>query len=132
MFDTNVSVSALLFVDSVPRQALNRVLNQGTLLISDELAEELRDVLRRPRFNRYISHRQRNEFLKLLVRRYELVEITESVRACRDPKDDKLLELAVNGNGDYIVTGDDDLLALDPFRGIRVIRPAEFLRITGL
>ena len=86
----------------------------------------------RPRFNRYISYVQRNEFLKLLLRRSELVEITESVRACRDPKDDKILELAINGNADYVITGDEDLLALNPFQGIPIIRPAEFLSLAEL
>lgn len=101
-------------------------------MISEELAIELIDVLCRPRFNGYVSREEREEFLNALLNQSELVEITELVRVCRDPSDDKLLELAVNGNADYIVTGDDDLLALDSFRGIRVIRPAEFLRVAGL
>jgi predicted nucleic acid-binding protein len=58
----------------------------------------------------------------------ELVEITERIVACRDPKDDKFLELAVNGRADAIVTGDDDLLVLNPFRGIPIITPAAFVQ----
>jgi putative PIN family toxin of toxin-antitoxin system len=54
----------------------------------------------------------------------ELVPITERIAACRDPKDDKFLELAVNGHADLIVSGDADLLALNPFRGIPIITPA--------
>ena len=65
------------------------------------------------------------------MRQAESVEVTERVRACRDPKDDKILELAVNGNADYIVTGDDDLLAMNPFRDIEIVRPAEFLTVVG-
>ena len=57
----------------------------------------------------------------------ELVAITEQIVACRDPTDDKFLELAINGHADLIVSGDADLLALDPFRGIAIITPAAFV-----
>ena len=54
--------------------------------------------------------------------------IIEAVSGCRDPDDDKFLELAVNGRADVIVSGDEDLLALDTFRGIPIITPAAFGR----
>jgi predicted nucleic acid-binding protein len=57
----------------------------------------------------------------------ELVTITARIAACRDPTDDKFLELAVNGHADLIVSGDADLLALNPFRGIPIVTPATFL-----
>lgn len=57
----------------------------------------------------------------------EMVEIRETIVVCRDPKDDKLLELAVSGNADFLVTGDKDLLVLNPFRGVEIITPREFL-----
>lgn len=89
----------------------------------------IKDVLSRPRFDRCADRENREEFLQDLVRQAESVEVTERVRACRDPKDDKILELAVNGRANYIVTSDDDLLDLNPFRGIAIVRPAEFLTI---
>ncbi len=55
------------------------------------------------------------------------MEIQETVRVCRDPKDDKFLELAVNGRADCIVSGDDDLLVPNPFRGVDVLTPSDFL-----
>ena len=58
----------------------------------------------------------------------ELVSITERIITCRDPKDDKFLELAVNGHADLIVSGDADLLTLDPFRGIPIVTPAAFVQ----
>ena len=67
-------------------------------------------------------------FLAALLDASEVVEVIDSVRACRDPKDDRILELAVNGNADCIVTGDGDLLVLNPFRGVAVMMPADFLR----
>ena len=60
-----------------------------------------------------------------------LFNASESVEVCRDPKDDHILELAINGNALFIVTGDYDLLALDPFRGVRIVTPVEFLRSGG-
>ena len=58
----------------------------------------------------------------------ELVPIAERIAVCRDPTDDKFLELAVNGRADLIVTGDNDLLALNPFRDIPIITPAVFVQ----
>ena len=127
VFDTNSVVSATLFADSVPARALMLALRLGTVLMSQDLAGELADVLARPRFVRYSSLDERETFLDNLMHQTEWVAITERVQACRDPKDDKILELAVNGGADYIVTGDDDLLVMNPFRGISIMRPAEFL-----
>lgn len=99
--------------------------------MSQALSEELDEVINRQRFERYVTRQERAAFLRNLLRMASSVRITETVQACRDPKDDKILELAVNGRADYIVTGDDDLLVMDPFRGITIIRPAEFLAFVG-
>ena len=131
VFDTNAIVSALLFNDSVPGLALIKALDTGAILVSATLAQELQDVLNRPRFDRYVTREERDEFLMAFMREAELVEITETVAACRDPKDDQILELAVSGNADCIVTGDDDLLTMNPFRGIAIIAPIDFLRVSG-
>ena len=132
VFDTNAIVSALLFNDSPPGRALIHALDTGTILVYAALAQELQDVLNRPRFDRYVTREERDEFLMAFMREAELVEITETVEASRDPKDDQILELAVSGNADCIVTGDDDLLTLNPFRGVAIITPADFLRVSGL
>jgi predicted nucleic acid-binding protein len=72
------------------------------------------------------------EFLSGLVQLAEIVDVQDSITACRDPKDDKFLELAVSGQADVIVTGDADLLTLHPFQGIEVLSPAAFvLRHSG-
>ena len=131
VFDTNVIISALLFSTSVPGRAFHRSLDAGTMLISQPLVEELNDVLGREKFNRYVTHEERERFLAALIRESELVEITETVEVCRDPQDDRILELALNGTASLIVTGDQDLLALNPFRGIPIITPAKLLEILG-
>jgi len=110
---------------------LTIALRLGTVLMSRALNDELDNVLRRPRFDRYVAPGRREKFLRCLRLGVEPVEITVPVRACRDPKDDNILELAVNGEADYIVTGDDDLLVMNPFRGIEIIRPVEFLAIAS-
>lgn len=97
VFDTNVIISALLFENSKPAQALRYALENGEVLLSLALMEELNEVLGRERFSRYVTSEEREEFLEALVERGCLVEIVENVQECRDPKDDKVLELALNG-----------------------------------
>lgn len=126
VFDTNVIISAMLFKNETPGVALARAYNTGEILVSIPLMRELHDVVSRPKFDRYVTGSERMRFLGLLLRDAQLVEIIESIRVCRDPKDDQVLELAVGGRADWIITGDADLLVLDPFRGIRIIAPADF------
>ncbi|MCS7309617.1 MAG: putative toxin-antitoxin system toxin component, PIN family [Armatimonadetes bacterium] len=127
VFDTNVMVSALLLRQSVARQALDKALQQGRLLLSRETVEELSSVLRRSEFERYVTEDERLEFITALVREGVWVEISERVELCRDQKDNKFLELAVSGRASCIVSGDEDLLALHPFRGIPILSPRQFL-----
>ncbi|ABU60401.1 MULTISPECIES: putative toxin-antitoxin system toxin component, PIN family [Roseiflexus] len=127
VFDTNVVISALLLRHSVARQAFDRATRTGKLLVSGMTIEELNAVLRRKGFERYVTEEERMEFLSAFVGDGVLVEIVERVVACRDPKDDKFLELAINGKATCIVSGDEDLLILHPFRGIAIVTPRQFL-----
>ena len=127
VIDTNVVVSALLTKKSVARDALDKARGLGEILLSLKVIEELVDVLGRPAFNRYIDEEDRIGFLNLLVKESTLVEITEKIKECRDPQDDKFLELAVSGKADFIISGDGDLQALNPFRKIKIISPRAFL-----
>ena len=127
VLDTNVAVSAALLPRSTPRRAFDLVLEYSTFLMSVATLAELNEVLRRPRFDRYLSEEERLAFLAAVVRESELVEVTAVVSVCRDPKDDKFLELAVSGAATHIISGDDDLLALHPFRGVAIISPQDFV-----
>jgi putative PIN family toxin of toxin-antitoxin system len=129
--DTNVIVSAMLFNSSAPGQALALLLERGSLLVSIDLVEELNEVLSREKFARYVTREEREQFLEALIAESELVEIKESIAICRDPKDDHLLELAASSGATVIVTGDRDLLVLDPFRNIRIVTPHDFLQQFG-
>jgi len=132
VIDTGVVVSALLLPRSVPRQAFDVAAARGRLLVSYETVAELDEVLRRPRFDKYLSQARRLEFLAALVREAEVIDVVDVVAECRDPKDNKFLELALSGNGSHIVTGDSDLLVLHPFRGIPIVNPRSFLAIPGV
>jgi uncharacterized protein len=125
--DTNVFISAALKEKSQPAIAVHTVSKADLLLKSTTTERELFIALARPRLAPLIPPRF-GDWLHELLAAAELVTITERITACRDPKDDKFLELAVNGHADLIVSGDADLLALDPFRGIPIVTPATFVR----
>lgn len=112
---------------SIPRRALDHALHEGRLLISLATVTELDEVIHRPKFDRYLSEKERTEFLTTLVHEAELVNVVDRIADCRDPRDDMFLELAVSGRATHIVSGDPDLLILHPYRGIAVVTPAAFL-----
>lgn len=127
VFDTNTIISAALFKQSVPRQALEKALSTGYLLVSETTMQELMTVFLRAKFDRYLSREKRELFLTDFLQQTRLISISESIVVCRDPKDDKFLEVAVYGDASVIVTGDDDLLTLHPFQGISILSPRDFL-----
>lgn len=127
VLDTNVLISGALANTSTPARALERAVHSGQLLASKDTLRELIETLRSKTFDPYVSLERRDALLLRLAPLLELVEIVQTLRACRDPGDDKFLDVAVNGSGHVIVTGDRDLLELDPFRGIRILTPAAYL-----
>lgn len=88
---------------------------------------ELARVLDRPKFDPYVSREDRRRFINLLGGVSRIVPIARKVHVCRDPRDDIFLDVALNGEAKAIITGDEDLLELDPFHGVRIVKPAEFL-----
>ncbi len=129
VLDTNIVVSALLFKSSQPRQALDKARHLGVILMSQSIWQEIQEVLARPKFERYITSIERDLFLIWLAKSVRFIETTKRIIACRDPKDDQFLELAVNGNAKLIISGDQDLLVLNPFEGISIVTVREFLEI---
>jgi uncharacterized protein len=128
VIDTNVLISAVIFPNSVPRQAVRKALHHGILLFSDSTLNELRTVLLRSKIDRYVTREERAVFLAQLESVAEIVPTVQIVRECRDPKDDKFLEVALNGRGDVIITGDTDLLEMHPWREIVILSPAKYLK----
>lgn len=127
LLDTNVIISALCFPFSKPRKAFDLAIKNGTLLTSEDTFNELINVLLKQKFNHYIELSLRQEFLKQYSKLCKTIQISQKIDICRDKKDNKFLELAINGNADYIITGDSDLLILNPFENIKIITPDTFL-----
>ncbi|MBN3989271.1 MAG: putative toxin-antitoxin system toxin component, PIN family [Nostoc sp. NMS2] len=127
VFDTNVLISAFLFSQSKPRQALEQATVIGVIVLSNTVLSELEEVLYRPKFDRYLTKERRQEFLENLTENAQFIDVTEQIDECRDPKDNKYLELALSSQAECIVTGDDDLLVLNPWRGIEILTVQEFL-----
>jgi uncharacterized protein len=124
--DTNVFVSAALKDNSLPFLVVRWIDRHGGLLKSEATEQQLLEVLARP----YIAGAAiplLREGIERMLAAAELVAITERIAVCRDPTDDKFLELAVNGHADLIVSGDRDLLALNPYREIPIVTPAAFV-----
>jgi putative PIN family toxin of toxin-antitoxin system len=96
VIDTNVVISALIFGSSSSMKAFTLAKLRGTILISNDVLSELINVLSRSKFDRYITSEIREDFLAGLMLEAEIVPITEKITACRDPKDNKFLELAIS------------------------------------
>lgn len=131
VLDTNTLVSRMLLPHGVAGRAVDKALAEGVLLVSDATLEELASVLNRPKFDRYVSLEERRGFLRLLGGIVRIVPIRHRVAVCRDPKDDMLLHVALNGDAQVLVTGDRDLRVLhEGFlrnHGLAILSPAEFL-----
>lgn len=125
--DTNVLVSSALLPESTPGKVFDHVQLADTLLFSGATFEELRVVLNRPKFERYLDGVRRERFLSRLRAAASFVDIRRTVKVCRDAKDDKFLDVAINGGADTIVSGDADLLVLHPFEGVEIVTPFAYL-----
>lgn len=127
VIDTNVLISSLFFTTSTPAQAVDKAVTKAELIATTETLRELIGKLYSPKFDRYVRRERRDALLERVASLVEIIDVLQSIRASRDPKDDKFLEAAVNGRADVIVTGDKDLLDLNPFRGIAIVTPAAYL-----
>jgi putative PIN family toxin of toxin-antitoxin system len=115
VFDTNTLVRAALFGGGVPGEAFRHALETGVVLVSKATFDEIDEVVTREKFDDYLTAEERGAFIEALVDRSRFANPTEE-KAYRDPDDDKFLELAVSENATCIVSGDSDLLELNPFQ----------------
>lgn len=128
--DTNIMVRAVINPQGTVGPVLHRLRQRDyTLLLSRSTLDELVEVLHRPHLRQkyHLSDRILQATLRLIVARSEFVYPSVRITACRDPKDDKFLEIAVAGKADVIVSGDDDLLVLTPYASIPIVTPNRFL-----
>jgi uncharacterized protein len=107
--------------------AFRKALVRDTLALSDAVEEEVLDVLHRPRLARFLNNGLRAEVLGVLLTQAARFDPAERVQDCRDAKDNKYLELALVAGAGTIVASDEDLLVLHPWRGVRILRPADYL-----
>jgi uncharacterized protein len=131
VLDASTFVSATLKADSLPERALLRAVDPpNRLILSREVEDEYREVIFRPKFDRVVSVERRQGILDIIDVAAERIEPIETVRECADPKDDKYLALAAAGRADVIVSSDArHLLSMHPWRGIRILSPANFLAL---
>ena len=133
VLDTSTLIGAILLPNSVPRQAFMKAVANGTLCASPATLAELEQVLLREKFDRYLDHDSRQDFLLRYRNQVLLFPVTEAEesalpQACRDPRDNKFLALALHCSADALVSSDDDLLVLSPWQGIPILAPAQFLK----
>ena len=127
VIDTNVLISGLFSTTSTPAKALEKAVTKAQLVATTETLRELIEKLLLPKFDRYVRRERREALLQRVASLVEIVEVLQPIRASRDHKDDKFLDAAVNGRANVLVTGDRDLLDLNPFRGIAIVTPADYL-----
>ncbi|MBF0158814.1 MAG: putative toxin-antitoxin system toxin component, PIN family [Magnetococcales bacterium] len=111
---------------SAPALAVRLIEKSCALLKSIATEQEFLHVIARPQISKLISPLF-VEWARRLLAKAELITIIERITSCRDAKDNKFLELAVNGQADVVVTGDQDLLILNPFHGVVIVQPAAFI-----
>ena len=131
VLDTSTLISRMLLPQGVAGRAMDKALSEGIPLMSEATLAELAEVLSRPKFDRYASIQERQQFLRLLGGLARVVPIQHRIQVCRDPKDDMLLHVALNGEARYLITGDQDLLVLAASfaqsHGLAILSPADYL-----
>lgn len=132
VFDSSTLVGAALRIGSIPHQALLKALRFCNLCASTETLTEIEEVINRSKFDHYINRGERQEFIANLRRRASIFVLQNAGTItidppCRDPKDNQFLALAQVAEADVLVSSDEDLLVLHPWRGIPILTPAKFL-----
>ena len=134
--DTNIWISYLFFARATVADAGDFLVSDAcTVVASGPLLDELRRVLSGARWDPYLSLETRMEFYRGIHGMSEIIVPTSAVTACRDFKDNMLLEAAHDGRAGFLISGDRDLLDLadhpDPDWTFRIVSPAEFLKAIG-
>ena len=127
--DTNILVSFAIRPNTNFEKIFDHIAAQGVTLVSEDTLAELVDVLNREKFRRYIPSSRVIDYVEWYIAISEIAVVTEPVVACRDPKDDKFLALALAGKADFIIAGNSHLLEMVSFSGVAIHSPADFLRL---
>jgi uncharacterized protein len=129
VIDTNVLLSAVLSPNGTSRKALNKVYKEFKIAQSDETYQELNTRICKRKFDKYISDEDRQDFLDIVKKSSQFIEIKSQINTCRDPDDNKFLELAKDANAEFLITGDQDLLSLKILAECQnqIITPRDFI-----
>lgn len=127
VIDTSSLVGAMLRTRSTPSQVLAWVLDNCVLYASNATLTELANVTQRDGFDKYLAMQARVSFFQNIATRATVVTPDVEVADCRDAKDNKFLDLALHVQADVLITSDEDLRTLHPWRGIAILNPGEFL-----
>ena len=128
VFDTNSLLSAALIASSVNANALDIAINRGRIVLSEPVLQEFKEVIFRKKFDKYfLNIKEKLEVIEKIEHNSIFFSPTKTISICRDPKDNKFLELAIAADASCIITGDKDLLVLNPFRNIPILNATAFL-----
>ena len=127
ILDTNLWISFLI---SKKFNAIDSLIYSGkiVLIFSEESLEEFITVTRRPKISKYFPQSAIDELLSLFHKYGKLIKVESNITQCRDLKDNFLLNLAIDSNADYIVTGDSDLLSLNRINNTKIITWNDFIK----
>jgi len=128
VIDTNVWISALQFArpEATPRRALDKAMREDVLAVCDEIEAEVLRTLT-TKFN-WKRSEALNAIEAILLKGFR-VSLLGSIKLCRDPHDDMLLECAEIAAANILITGDKDLLVLGSYKQTRIASPAEYLSL---
>lgn len=125
--DTNVLISSIFSKNTPPSLTVDFIQENGFFAFSHETFSELSEVINREKFDKFSPREKRKEFLETIRNISNLYEIIRKVEICRDPKDDKFLDVAIASYADYLITGDEDLLVLKSIGDTAIITPRAFI-----
>jgi len=126
IFDSNIWVSYTLMPESRLATTVDQILEIDLYAMSDSTFAEISNVLMREKFDEYFSLSKRQNVLGKIASAAEWFTPAETIVNCRDPKDNKFLELAAACQADFLITGDEDLLVLNPFRKTQILTLSDF------
>ena len=128
IIDTNLWISFLI-TNNLNILSELFLFERFQIIFSDELFNEFLDVARRPKFKKYFDEKSVQLLIQNISEKLEFIEVASAITICRDLKDNFILALSIDGNADYIVTGDKDLLSLNGFKGKKIVTINEFIKI---
>ncbi len=125
IIDTNLWISFLIskelsWIDNLI------VNNKIEIVYSQELFDEIISVIQRPKFKKYLNFQKSISLITIFENYFKLVKVTSIVEICRDEKDNFLLALARDSGADFLITGDKDLIILNPFENTKILSFSEF------